>query len=334
MVLRNHYGKRRDAGKVPRGPAAGDRPDRIEPPSRAEPRRRRLRDVVIGTAVFGVLVAPPVVARTGDLLREGERNGTTTKETEIVGNFDATGGAKGSYVTRQSNTRTGTRAGGAAIYGCRGAKGGTGGGSAPCLRASNLADGFAFEFAADGPVGQFSVGTPSQPNTAAPFETNATGVVKNLNADKVDGLDAAQIIAAASAGPTGPAGPAGSPGAAGPPGAAGATGAPGSALAWAHVTSDGTADRTEGIDPSKIRKSSTGVYCFDLTGISPVPRVAVAAPLDYGGLADANAKTIGAYISTTGTVSGCSGAERGVVVVRNAATQAETDWTFDVIFEG
>src|SRR4051794_12976551 len=95
----------------------------------------------------------------GDPIRAPERNGTTGKETEIIGKFNAATGTKGGYVTRQSNTQTGSKAGGGAIYGCRGAAGGTTSGSAPCLRASNLAAGLAFEFAGEGDVvGQISVG--------------------------------------------------------------------------------------------------------------------------------------------------------------------------------
>src|SRR3954471_5963139 len=114
----------------------------------------------------------------GDPIRAEVRNGTTGKETEIIGKFNAATGTKGGYVTRQSNTQTGSKAGGGAIYGCRGAAGGTTSGSAPCLRASNLAAGFAFEFAGEGDVvGQISVGDGKTANSKAkPFTTNATGV--------------------------------------------------------------------------------------------------------------------------------------------------------------
>ncbi|MDQ3769284.1 MAG: hypothetical protein M3370_07405 [Actinomycetota bacterium] len=169
--------------------------------------RPSARGVLIGVGL-AVLLAPVGVAATGDVLREGVRNGTTASETEIIGQFNATTGAKGGYVTRQSNTQTGPNAGGAAIYGCRGAAGGTAGGSAPCLRASNLADGLAFEFASkSGPAGVFEVASPAE----APFATNGTGLVTNLNADKIDGLDAKHLL-----GPQGPAGPKGDFGPRGP----------------------------------------------------------------------------------------------------------------------
>ena len=148
--------------------------------------------MVVATIALALLTAPLAVSATGDVLREGVRNGTTAKETEIIGKFNAGTGAKGGYVTRQSNTQTGAKAGGAAIYGCRGAAGGTAGGSAPCLRASSLADGLAFELASNsGPAGLFEVESAGD----APFVTNGGGLVTNLNADKVDGLDAAQLKA-------------------------------------------------------------------------------------------------------------------------------------------
>src|SRR3954453_21206710 len=123
-------------------------------------------------------VAHAAAISAGDPIRAEVRNGTTSKETEIIGKFKASTGTKGGYVTRQSNTQTGSKAGGGAIYGCRGAAGGTASGSAPCLRASNLAAGFAFELASDGDVvGQISVGDGKTANSKAkPFTTNATGV--------------------------------------------------------------------------------------------------------------------------------------------------------------
>lgn len=195
------------------------------PPGRRQTMGRRRwvsPQLVLATLCLVVLAAPLAVGATGDTLREAVRNGTTAKETEIIGKFNAGTGAKGGYVTRQSNTQTGANAGGGAIYGCRGAAGGTAGGSAPCLRASNLADGLAFEFASkSGPAGVFGVGSASEP----PFATNGGGLVTNLNADKIDGKDADEL----GGGAPGPAGPAGAEGPAGPAGSAGADGADGSA---------------------------------------------------------------------------------------------------------
>src|SRR5215211_3095297 len=145
----------------------------------------RARLIAAGTTLL-VLAAVPLAGATpndgvsanaatvaaGDPIHAEVRNGTTRTETEIIGEFNATAG-KGGYVTRQSNTQTGSKAGGGAIYGCRGAAGGTASGSAPCLRASNLAAGFAFEFAGEGDVvGQISVGDGKTANSKAkPFTT-------------------------------------------------------------------------------------------------------------------------------------------------------------------
>ena len=99
------------------------------------------RALIVGTGLLAVLVVSPASARVdntraaainrGDPLRAEVRNGTTSRETEIIGDIRASTGPKGGYVTRQSNVDTGSTAGGGAIYGCRGAAGGTAGGSAP-----------------------------------------------------------------------------------------------------------------------------------------------------------------------------------------------------------
>lgn len=233
-------------------------------------RRRRWRaKLVVGAGLVGaVTVSSLAVGGVGDVLRQEVRNGTTRSETEIIGKFDASTGAKGGYVTRQSNTQTGAKAGGAAIYGCRGAAGGTAGGSAPCLRASNLADGFAFEFASTaGPAGLFEVSA----TTDAPFATNGTGLVANLNADKVDGLDASQLKG--QQGPAGPQGPqgdtgaTGATGAQGPKGDTGATGPQGAPafVAWGLVF-DGvlqTDQSAPNVPGDFIYKppGTTGIYC-------------------------------------------------------------------------
>src|SRR4051812_12778352 len=150
--------------------------------------QKKGRFIVVGAAALALGAVPlasaqpgdgPVAhvatTRAGDPIRAEVRNGTTAKETEIIGKFNASTGSKGGYVTRQSNTQTGAKAGGGAIYGCRGAAGGTSSGSAPCLRTTNLAAGFAFEFASEGAiVGLISVGDGKTANASArPFTTNA-----------------------------------------------------------------------------------------------------------------------------------------------------------------
>jgi hypothetical protein len=102
-----------------------------------------------------------------------------TSETEIIAN-------NSTYGTRQSNKKDGD--GGGAIYGCRSSLG-----NEPCVRAANLKGGRAFEFSTIGAEGG-RIDTGS--TTGAPFTTNATGVAKGLNADRVDGKEAAEFAAA------------------------------------------------------------------------------------------------------------------------------------------
>lgn len=158
-------------------------------------RRRspRTRSVLLATGLLVLGLAPFGVAATGDALREGQRNGTATRETEIISRTNETGAAKGGYATRQSNL---SNSGGGAIYGCRA---GTGNNTNPCLRANNLEGGLAFEFnATKGDLGgTFTVGKGG--DAKRPFMTNATGVATGLNADEVDGQSANEIADAATA---------------------------------------------------------------------------------------------------------------------------------------
>jgi hypothetical protein len=182
--------------------------DHHHDPAETGRRRRRLplsntsprtRSVLLATGLLVVGISPFAVARTGGNLREGVRNGTTVRETEIVSNVGSTTGPKGGYATRQSNLSS---SGGGAVYGCRSQAGGSAATPRPqnpCVRANNLSTGFAFEFQATrGDVGGLiSVGSGG--DSKKPFETNATGVATGLNSDEVDGLDAAQIVATARA---------------------------------------------------------------------------------------------------------------------------------------
>jgi hypothetical protein len=100
-------------------------------------------------------------------------------ETEIIAN-------NSTYGTRQSNKKDGD--GGGAIYGCRSSLG-----NEPCIRSANLKGGHAFEFSTVGAeAGRITTGS----TTGAPFTTNATGVATGLNADRVDGKEAADFAAA------------------------------------------------------------------------------------------------------------------------------------------
>ncbi|MEX2196669.1 MAG: collagen-like protein [Thermoleophilaceae bacterium] len=142
----------------------------------------------------------------GEAVQIGLRN-RSERETGLIASGDG-------YSLRLSNVNRGE--GGGAIFGCRAAASA----AESCVNADNLADGQAFFFRSreGSSAGRFQVDGPN----AVPFTTNAGGLVANLNADKVDGLDAAQLR-----GLQGPAGPAGPQGEAGAPGPAGAQGAPG-----------------------------------------------------------------------------------------------------------
>ena len=149
---------------------------------------------ILASALLVALMVAPFAGAFGEgnSVRGGARNPSPdsrrayTKETQIIANVS-------SYGTRQSNK---SNNGGGAVYGCRSAAGGTPKGNEPCVRASNLADGRAFEFNANGGT---EVGAITGPATAAPFTTTAKGVATGLNADQVDGKSADDITAAAQA---------------------------------------------------------------------------------------------------------------------------------------
>lgn len=235
--------------------------------------RARKRTTIASGALLALLVAPLAVAgagesgdgvegraaANGDRVVIGERN-RSSDETGLISTGDG-------YSLRLSNTRQG--AGGGAIFGCRAAPG-----QESCVRANNLTDGLAFSFRTGGSVG----GNIEVKNAAGvPFTTNATGRVPNLNADKVDGLDAAQLQ-----GQTGPAGPAGATGtgakgATGANGAAGPAGPAGSARAYARVTAgiSLTPGRTKGF--TAVNRPTDGLYCLTLAPGSGIDEDTVVA---------------------------------------------------------
>lgn len=161
--------------------------------------------LVLTLAAAIVLTAGLASADTGDNIREGVRNPSggesAQRETQIIA---STG--RDTYGTRQSNKGDG----GGAIYGCRSALDTSTAAtiadparSTPCVRVNNLRGGKAFDFQTNTgrligimQAGQ-SITTPRP--TVAPFITNATGVAVGLNADRVDGLNASEIIAQAVA---------------------------------------------------------------------------------------------------------------------------------------
>jgi hypothetical protein len=140
-----------------------------------------MKKVVVASLILALGIPTfAVAAGEGRSLLLGKRNpqsGTLTRETEIIAN-------NSTYSTRQSNKRDGD--GGGAIYGCRSAPG-----KEPCLRATNLKSGNAFQFETHGTgtAGSITVGDAAQP----PFTTNATGTVANLSADRLDGRDSAEF---------------------------------------------------------------------------------------------------------------------------------------------
>jgi hypothetical protein len=212
------------------------------------PRRRRMlmgraprtRSVIVATGFLAIVLAPFGVAATGDSLREGRRNGTTTQETQIISNIGSTTALTGGYSTRQSNLSS---SGGGAVYGCRSQAGGsraTPTPQNPCVRANNLSRGLAFEFNATlGEVaGAITAGAGG--DTKKPFVTNATGVATGLNADRVDSLDVTQIIAQAREGLVQP---------------------------YAQVALNGTAGETRGVPTGGVTNpAGDGTYSVVFTG--------------------------------------------------------------------
>ncbi len=147
------------------------------------------RLTLVASAV-AILVIPGVAAGAGEgePLDGGTRNPSPNatleyiRETEIIANNTT-------YGTRQSNK---SNSGGGAIYGCRSLPGGTPANNEPCIRANNLSTGLAFELETNGTLGGTIIASPG--DGSKPFTTNATGVATGLNADRVDGRSAADIV--------------------------------------------------------------------------------------------------------------------------------------------
>ena len=143
---------------------------------------------VVAAALILAIGVPSVAVgfgegRTAKLGKRNPSSGSLTRETQIIAN-------NGSYGTRQSNKNQGD--GGGAIYGCR-----SDASHEPCVRANNLSTGRAFEFVTKGKeAGKIEVGD----TTAAPFTTNATGKVENLNSDTLDGKDSTEFASAGDLG--------------------------------------------------------------------------------------------------------------------------------------
>jgi hypothetical protein len=158
---------------------------------------RRLRlfrgDVkwVLAAVVALVLVISPfAIAQQAGLIggKRNPRSGAFRAETQVIANTSQFG-------MRYSNRARGT--GGGALLGCRSAPGGSPARQFPCMRASNVGSGLAFEIATRGSIG----GTISARggDNAKPFTTNATGVATGLNAERVGSMTPAQLTSAAVA---------------------------------------------------------------------------------------------------------------------------------------
>ncbi len=237
-------------------------------PQDAAPPRRRRDGIVALTACLATagLLAPIAIGATGSAFREGLRNplrGSAVKETQIIASTPAN-----VYGTRQSNVGQG----GAAIYGCRTTSNlqelADTTVSTPCLRVNNLSNGLIYSYRfGNGRVGgvyQAGATTADDP-TARPFITNATGVATGLNADRLDGLDAQQIIDAARQTLVGPRGPEGPPG---PTGPAGAPGVAGTSVSEARIRGIATEEARAAIAAARITCDRDGAHTHTFTGVA------------------------------------------------------------------
>jgi hypothetical protein len=194
--------------------------------------------VVLSSLILALLIAPFAVASNGDAIRAGNRT-TFTSITRVLGNSST-------YATQQSNLRAGD--GGAARYGCRSSAA-----NEYCLLSKNTGGGGSFRFQSLNSLlgGSIEVDPPSGKTAAdaKPFTTNAHGVATGLNADQVDGMNAADIIKAAQTGSQ-------------------------AFSAYARVAADAKTDatRTNGVTDTNIVHTTAGVYCF--TGLKAQPQTA------------------------------------------------------------
>ena len=202
--------------------------------------RKYARPAAIGTGMLMLLGTPLAFgAGEGGPLSGGARNPSPNAsveyraETQIIADTS-------SYGTRQSNK---SNSGGGAIYGCRSLPGGSPANNEPCIRANNLNTGLAFEFETDGTIGGTLSAKPG--DASKPFITNATGVATGLNADRVDGKHAADIVKDASAA---------------------ATAAAKALTPLALVKSDGTALSARGVETNGVARSAAGDYDVKFTG--------------------------------------------------------------------
>ncbi len=266
----------------------------------------RRTPLVLTAAVLIGIAGTSIAGATGEgtPVKIGQRNpltGAAAKESQIIASTPLN-----TYGTRQSNLGKG----GGAIYGCRAALGANAADpkvTTACVRVNNLSNGEAFQFQSNaGAVigvlqsgGNFAVPNPK----AAPFITNATGLASGLNADKLDGRDAEQIIAEARAG---------NPAASAP------------SFAFGQFRADGSveASRSQGVAPDQVTHPAPGVYCFN--GLTSRPKNAQATLVGVPGEVAAD---------TLGDNATCPGNEQLSVLTFNSAGAAE-DKPFQIAVTG
>nr|MBA3746415.1 hypothetical protein [Solirubrobacterales bacterium] len=180
------------------------------------------------------------------------------------------------------------------VYGCRSQAGGsraTPTPQNPCVRANNLSKGMAFELNATlgDVVGTITAGAGG--DAKKPFTTNATGVATGLNADRVDNLDVAEILAAART-KTGL-------------DADTVDGVDSAELRprFAQVTSGGTVTESRGLQATNpvAHVDTTGIYAVGFTG--DLSKCAISATLTGGALGEIVAVPVVAAGNTTITVT-------------------------------
>jgi hypothetical protein len=211
--------------------------------------------IVLSSLILALLVAPFAMgAGEGKPLNVGKRNparGAAVRTTQLVAKTKV-----GVFAAKFTNAK----AGGSLLATCRAAEAPDQSSAAvTCLRASNSGSGEAFQFqgASGAILGVIQSGASlAVPNPGAvPFVTNATGEAIGLNADKVDGMDATEIIAAAQA--QNP-----------------ASSAP--SFAFARAAGNGTIDqsRSQGVTQTNVVHTQPGIYCF--VGLTSRPKNAAA----------------------------------------------------------
>lgn len=165
------------------------------------------RRVVAVTAGICALVGAPAALAAGDgnpftLGKRNPTSGSVTKESQVIANIAQRQGGigknTGGFSTRQSNL---SNSGGGAIYGCRSTSG-----TEACIASNNLANGDAFRFQAglkSPEAGIIRFGTDiNQLVAQPPFATNGTGIVKNLNAERLAGRLATDFVTTSAANAT------------------------------------------------------------------------------------------------------------------------------------